>query len=219
MYISREITDHTFLIIFFVFCCPLDLCITQTLLADLNARYQSPASLGPLDFFLSLVPLSFFEDVVRETNKYMQGPYNHTHKDIVTEADNTGIIELLAFTGCLFAAHINGGSLKELWNADYGTPVISRTFTMDRFNFLFRTLHLIDNSRYPRNQQEYGFERLQKLRPLIDVLMRTFRACFVPGQWVSLDEAMLPLKVLSAPPAFFMLIVYYISILVCFYCP
>jgi hypothetical protein len=150
---------------------------------------------SPLVFFLKLFPIDFIGTIVEQTNIYMRIQYHNTHKRNIKESDKTGIVEMLAFLGCLLASHMDSRPLDEMWNADYGSPLVARTFSYNRFFFLLRTLHLVDNNRIPTNQKHYGYERLQKVRPMMDTLTRNSRAAFVPGQWLTLDEAMIPTKV------------------------
>ena len=62
--------------------------------------------------------------------------------------------------------------------------------TSKRFELLLRFLHLNDSQRQPQ-RGEAGFDRLYKIRPLLD---QTFKTSYTPSQYISIDESMISYK-------------------------
>jgi len=54
-------------------------------------------------------------------------------------------------------------------------------------------LHLADNTKQAAKGQP-GYDKLFKIRPLMDSLFKTFQEMFVPRQQLSIDEAMISFK-------------------------
>ena len=62
-----------------------------------------------------------------------------------------------------------------------------------RFELILRFLHLADSEKQPQ-RGELGFDKLYKLRPLLNLLLPRFRNCYTPGQYLSIDESMIAFK-------------------------
>ena len=69
------------------------------------------------------------------------------------------------------------------------TDVMTRT----RFQQIFRFLHLADSSQQiPRG--EPGYDKLYKVRKMLDILTGKFKSNYTPSDYVTIDEAMIPFK-------------------------
>ena len=62
-----------------------------------------------------------------------------------------------------------------------------------RFELVLRFLHLADSEMQPK-KGEPGFDKLFKLRPLLNLLLPRFRSSYTPGQYLSIDESMIAFK-------------------------
>ena len=62
-----------------------------------------------------------------------------------------------------------------------------------RFELILRFLHL-NNSETQPQRGEPGFDKLYKIRPLLDLLTASFRDCYTPSQFLSVDESMISFK-------------------------
>ena len=72
----------------------------------------------------------------------------------------------------------------------YKSNLITDRISRDRFEEISRYLHFADNdSLFPLSSQQY--DRLGKVRPLLDHLSHKFRAMYNPGENLSVDEAMI----------------------------
>jgi hypothetical protein len=86
-------------------------------------------------------------------------------------------------------------NLEEYWPSDemirdtFTTSVMSR----NRFEWFLRHLHVNDNSAQPpRNDQNY--DKLYKIRPLLEMLSKTFKDCYMPSTVQSIDESTIRCK-------------------------
>ena len=79
-------------------------------------------------------------------------------------------------------------SYKDYWSTDelWETSLFSRTMPRDRFLDIMSCLHFNDNTRYDADEGD----RLFKLRPLVDALLRNFKAAYVPTRHISTDESL-----------------------------
>ena len=62
-----------------------------------------------------------------------------------------------------------------------------------RFELILRFLHLADSNVQPQ-RGEPGFDKLFKLRPLLNLLLPRFRDSYTPNQYLSIDENMISFK-------------------------
>ena len=74
-----------------------------------------------------------------------------------------------------------------------GAPGIISGMPIKRFKVLSRCLHLNDNSTAVARGQP-GFDKLHKLRPLIDTICENSLKLNKPGRDLSIDEAMVGYK-------------------------
>lgn len=90
-------------------------------------------------------------------------------------------------------------SMRLYWNADplfYCEP-IAKTMPLKRFLSILRFLHLNDNSKMPK-PKEPQFDRLYKVRPMINFLKEKYYEIFSPSRYLSVDESMVGFKVRSS---------------------
>ena len=62
-----------------------------------------------------------------------------------------------------------------------------------RFELILRFLHLNDSQTQPQRGQT-GFDKLYKIRPLLNLLTANFRDNYTPSQFLSVDESMISFK-------------------------
>jgi hypothetical protein len=145
-----------------------------------------------LDFFNITFGNTVMDMLVQQTNLYAaQNPPASRYKWY-----DTCVSEMYLFLGIIVAmgVHVLPG-FADYWSGDslLGVPGITAGMPIDRFKVLLRCFHLNDNSTaVPRNQP--GYDRLHKIRPLIERLRQTWRACYNPPREQSIDEAMVGFK-------------------------
>ena len=72
-------------------------------------------------------------------------------------------------------------SVKDYWSTSwpFNTPHFSKLLSHDCFFFLLKFLHLAGNTKQVARGQP-GYDKLFKLRPFMDPLIRSFQEVFVP---------------------------------------
>lgn len=140
---------------------------------------------SPMDIFSCLFPPHLVDLIVEQTNLYAEQKQNQQNP--VTRE------EILIFLGINILM-----SVKKLpyyyWCSN---PQLHDSFAplmpVNRFGFLLSHLHLSDQSAEPK-KGDHNYDKLYKLRPLLDELSRTFKSCWRPGKYQSVDETMIKFK-------------------------
>ncbi|CAG9118015.1 hypothetical protein JYU34_008976 [Plutella xylostella] len=142
----------------------------------------------PIEFFDNMFPEQLINTIVTETNRYAT-----QEKHIF---DPTNPAEIRAFLGVMIMMGLHPLPDYELyWSTDrfYNNPDISAAFSLKRFKKILENLHLNNNStEAPRDS--VNFDRLHKLRPLIDILNRIFIEQAEESTVYSVDECMVKFK-------------------------
>ncbi|XP_043473627.1 piggyBac transposable element-derived protein 4-like [Leptopilina heterotoma] len=86
-------------------------------------------------------------------------------------------------------------SYRDYWssNPQLHDEYIASLMTVNRFGFLLSHLHVSDNSKEPK-KGDPKYDKLYKLRPVIEALSETFKTCWKPGKYQSIDESMIKFK-------------------------
>ncbi|XP_064635786.1 piggyBac transposable element-derived protein 3-like [Lineus longissimus] len=140
---------------------------------------------SPVEFFEQVWPDALIHGIVEETNRYAgQQGRMHWH--------DTTFEEIKAFQGVLVLMGIHiVPAFKDYFSSDelLSVPAVTKVFPKNRFFELRGNLHLADNeTAVPRDDPNY--DKLYKLRPLLNTLQTTFRQYFEPGQNCAVDEHM-----------------------------
>ena len=147
---------------------------------------------APILMFLTLFPLSLFDAMVDETNRYA-GQKGTEGWTVVTRC------ELMTFVALMIAMCLNTrqNARSHWYEKDDGGAVPAGTFgkfmAYHRFRMIKSHLHFNDNDNFvPRGND--GYDPLFKLRPLLNHLQHNFSQSYRPGQNLTVDEAMIPYK-------------------------
>ena len=130
---------------------------------------------SPLDIFLCLFPEDILELLVQQTNIYIQE--KKQNQQLMTRD------ELLIFLGINILMGIQKSpSYRDYWSSDpkLNDSFIGSLMTVVRFGFILGNLHISDNSKAPK-KGEPNYNKLYKLRPLLDRLQETFETCCKPS--------------------------------------
>ncbi|KAG8243156.1 hypothetical protein J6590_108659 [Homalodisca vitripennis] len=86
-------------------------------------------------------------------------------------------------------------SMRLYWSSDsvFHVDAIARVMTQKRFLKLLRYLHLNDNCKIPK-RGEPNYDRLYKVRPMINYLRVKYHEIFSPSRFLSLGESMIGFK-------------------------
>lgn len=108
----------------------------------------------------------------------------------------TTVNEIKLFLGMIVAMGLHKlPQLEDYWSADVllGVPGIVSGMPIDRFKVLQKCLHINDNTKAkPRGDPEY--DRLYKIRPLLNAVNEAFFNQYDPNREMSVDEAIVGFK-------------------------
>ena len=151
-----------------------------------------PVSPSIMDAFQLFFTASLMSVIIEQTNLYAQqviGEGGNGWSDI-TESD------LLAFLGFSILMGINQlPSLVDYWKRDpyfHYSPIADR-IPRDRYLDIWRYLHFVDNTTLP-NRSDPEYDRLCKVRPVIDAVLEQCWSNYKPHQQQAIDEAMIKFK-------------------------
>jgi len=155
--------------------------------------FNSPSGPGvsissdPLELFSLFLDGNVIDLIVMETNRYA----SQCRGDDIWE---TNVEEIRAYFGFYVLMGINHlPEIRDYRSKDeklHYSPVadrISRRFEISRY------LHFADNTTLPARGED-GYERLQKVQPIITLIRECCLQMFRPGAENSIDEAMIPFK-------------------------
>ena len=159
----------------------------------------------PVDYYQLFISDSILGKVLQETNRYGD-QYVESHQDHLANHPRArphhfikrcfDKSELLRFIVLVITMGIvDLPSVKDYWSTiwPFHTPHFSKLLSRDRFLLFLKFLHLADNTKQvPRGQP--GYDKLFKLRPFVDPLIRSFQEMFVPQKQLSIDEGMISYK-------------------------
>nr|CAH7713898.1 unnamed protein product [Callosobruchus chinensis] len=145
----------------------------------------------PTDIFLQLFPESLIESIVFQTNLYALQKHGKTSAFKATSKEEMG-----AFLAVNLLMGIKKlPSYRDYWSSrpELRDLFISQTLSRDRFIWLHGHFHLNDNSVIP-SRESPNYDKLYKVRPVLDTLSKTFMNCYKPSKNQSIDESMIRFK-------------------------
>ena len=160
-----------------------------------------PVTSDPTEVFLQFFTPELIEHIVVETNRYAAECLLATHNgDGPVPEWETSAEEIKAYLGFSILMGLNKlPDLYDYWSTSevlHYFPVASR-ISRKRFLEIQRYLHLANNDTIvPRGQP--GYDRLAKVRPVIDHVRRACLQNYHPHRENAIDAAMIPFKGRSA---------------------
>lgn len=155
---------------------------------------DSPVIVGDIgqseiDCFGSIFNDEVVSILVTETNRYAKQNNSKRWIDVTVN-------EMKAFIGCLIVMGIHQlPALKHYWSSDpfLRVEAVANVMTANRFKKIVENLHCNDNESQPP-KSDPNFDKLHKVKPLLDVLNETVRKVYKPSEVVTVDESMIPFK-------------------------
>ena len=148
----------------------------------------------PLECFHLLLPDEFYDQLLVETNRYaIQQREEKNNFNLWSPVTKE---ELMAFVGLNIAIGIISlPSIEDYWSTD---PILSHSWfhvimSRDRFREILRYVHLVNNKKAPSRSNPH-FDKLWKVRPILDVLSNTAPKLYRLHQQISIDESMIGTK-------------------------
>lgn len=148
----------------------------------------SMETITPLNVFLSIFTVDFMEKIAFVTNLYatQQGK----------KFSPIDVNDIIVFLGINLLMGIKKlPSVRDFWSSNelLNDSFISKQMPVKRFTWILGNLHLNDNSIMP-NRGDPNFDKLYKVRPLLDHLSAKFSSLYKPGKYQSVDESMIRFK-------------------------
>lgn len=151
-----------------------------------------PEDGSALDFFLLLWPEELFIKIVQETNR-------NAEQCIQTKPDPSWYEtceEMRAFVALNVLFGIKAlPEIRPYWLEDpfLGVPTVQKIMPRNRFEKIRQYLHL-NNHENMLLREDPDYDKLFKVRPLLEALSVTFRSEYRPSKFVSVDEGMVKYK-------------------------
>lgn len=151
----------------------------------------------PKDYFELFIDDEFLDLITMETNRYADQFMASVNNDLSEHSRArkwipTNRNEMKLFLALNMLMGINSlPDMKLYWSSREAvrTPIFSEFMSRDRFFLLLKFLHFNDNLMQPeRNYPSY--DRLFKLRKVVDMLQEKFIHMFTPGANISIDEGL-----------------------------
>ena len=146
-------------------------------------------SSNPSEIFLTFFTTALLDLIVTETNRYASKCLKHDDWQTSRE-------EILAYFGfCILMAMNKVPDLYDYWSTDMNMhyAAVASRITRKRFMEIKSFLHFVDIDQQPC-RTDPNFDRLGRVRPVIDIVTGNFRSVYHPGREVSVDEAMIKFK-------------------------
>ena len=126
--------------------------------------------------------------IVEETNRYAS---------VVNPLEEwkTNQNELQAYFGFyILMGMVKEPEIRDYWAKDltFSYHPISDKISRKRFEEISRYLHFVNTDLPKRGQR--GYHRLQRVKPVIEMLRERFMAVYRPDVNISIDEAIIPFK-------------------------
>lgn len=160
---------------------------------------QVPQHAKEIDFFNQVFNDDILELIVEQTNLY--ATQNIPRKCSKTPGpsenwENTSKEEIRALIGMMVIMGIHQlPHLANFWSSDpfLAVPSVAQVMPSKRYKKLIENIHLNDNTKaIPKG--EAGYDKLHKLRPLIDKLNDSFTKPYKHSAFLAVDESMIAFK-------------------------
>lgn len=159
-----------------------------------------PGDDNALDYFSLFFEDTFCEKIVSWTNTNAAKKIEENPEKNKTKWTPTSVAELKAFFGLLLFVEIYfSGRVEELWNTlpskhllDF--PGIRKVFTRVRFVQILRYLHFCPEGIARGCRENPAFDKLYKVRPLLNHIRMKCIELYNPPRDMALDEGMVPYR-------------------------
>jgi hypothetical protein len=155
---------------------------------------------NPVDYFKLFFPNEVFEVIAEQTNNYSMIYFDQTN-DISKSSrfatwKETNPQEMHAYVALqLSMGLVSKPYIEDYWNRNCisATPGFGEVMARNRFELLNSFLHFADVNDYiPRGEE--GYDPMQKIRPILDIVDPTYLNVYCPGQKICIDETMIKFK-------------------------
>lgn len=152
-----------------------------------TTKYCEVEECKPLNFFMKVLSSIFLRYIIYQSNLYAS--QNHNTLDLTID-------ELKVYLGILIIMGFHKlPSMRLYWSSDpnFGVRRIQSIMPLKRFLKITRFLHLNDNKTMPKKSDNV-YDKLYKIRPILDYTDKRFKLLFHPSRFLSIDESMVKYK-------------------------
>ena len=148
---------------------------------------------SPIHVFQHFLPDQFLQNVCVQTNLYAEqvmGPAKY----LVWKEVN--VTEMKAYIGfSILMGLVRLPAIEDYWKVDpylHYAPIADQ-ISRQRFRDISRYIHFVDNTQIIAHGQP-GYDKLGKVRPVIEHCSRVFEESYNPHRECAIDEAMIPFQ-------------------------
>ena len=140
-----------------------------------------------ISFFSALFSKEAFELFTLESNRYKLQINRNKVASITQE-------EMRKFIGIvLYMSVVHLPSRRDYWSDATQQKFIADAMSVNCFEEILSLLHVNDNAMEAK-RGEPGYDRLHKIRPLLQIIQKNVSSCAEPETHMSVDEQMVPFK-------------------------
>ena len=158
-------------------------------------KFQLPDNPTPVDFFSAFVGEDLLNKIVQETNLYARQKLADSPARLAKFRPVT-LAELKAFLAVnIIMGMVRLPSLDQYWSTDdfFGNVGIKKVMPKNRFKELSSFLHFNDATQEVARGNP-GYDRLYKVRPVLNYVRQNCETSFSPTKNLSVDEGMIPFR-------------------------
>lgn len=133
-----------------------------------------------------LVGTDTIQTLVLETNRFRLDK-----KDKISPVTEGEMRQLLGIVIYMSVVHLPGR--RDYWSSATRQAFVADIMPVNRFEEILSLLHAADNA-LMKEKGEPGYDRLHKIRPLLDNLNENFAKCAEPEAHMSVDEQIVPFQ-------------------------
>lgn len=143
---------------------------------------------NPINYFKKMFTQDLFDLIVKETNRYGDEKFAFQHID---QSELEGFLGATMLMSLIIVPQI-----EHYWSHDklFGQPSIKSIFQCHRYQQILGSLHLIDNNSPRCDRSSSHFDKLHKVRDMLNILKSNFNTNYTPGCQLSVDEGMIKFK-------------------------
>lgn len=154
------------------------------------------ADLTEIDFFKVFFTEDLIHGIVSETNLYAQQFLDQNPASSFARWTPVDPSEMRTYFGLvLHMGLLKKPKIRQYWSTEilYSTRLHRMAMTRTRFEAIQKFLHYNDNAKCPP-RDDPTYDRLYKVRPVIDHFNAKFSEVYVPDKCVAIDESLVHYK-------------------------
>ncbi|KAK3750318.1 hypothetical protein QZH41_010822, partial [Actinostola sp. cb2023] len=146
-------------------------------------------------FFLRVFGEATLDRIVEETNRYARQSVANNPRRSAIWKDVTKP-EMKSYFGICVIMGVNVlPKVADYWKDDpfLGNEGIKRVMTRNRYQEISQFLHFADSTLTPA-RGDVGYDRLYKVRPILNAVLENIQMCYYPSKNIAVDEGMIAFK-------------------------